>query len=155
MVWIEDVRRAGAPQPRWPLARLVSMVVLTALALAPVLLGLGRATADHHLVGGGRFAYAPGGVGSTPLDLWPQGLGLDRLLVTPFMLVHPPLEFAAYAATTLPFAYAAAHLARGGAWIEPVIPWARRAWLLFTAALALGALWAYVCLLYTSPSPRD
>lgn len=82
------------------------------------------------------------------------GSGLNPLLIDPYMAIHPPLMFAAYALLTMPFAIGAAHfvgLVRRddglfAAWRGSVTRWLRAAWLLLTLALALGALWSYTVL---------
>ena len=79
----------------------------------------------------------------------PQGRGLADVLVTPLMVIHPPVQFVAYGLLALPAAYAVASLwepARDGTWAAHAFPWARRAWLFATTGLALGALWAYYVL---------
>ncbi|MGQ0536996.1 MAG: cytochrome c biogenesis protein CcsA [Methanobacteriota archaeon] len=77
----------------------------------------------------------------------PSGRGLDPLLLTPFMLVHPPFEFAAYALTAPLYAYALAYLATDDhAWVRPGFAWMRPAWLVSSYAVGIGALWAYYTL---------
>lgn len=76
-----------------------------------------------------------------------DGAGLNELLVTPFMVIHPPVQFLAYALAAVPGGLALAGLAAGDdAWIGPARAWGRRAWLAATAGLGLGALWAYYVL---------
>jgi cytochrome c-type biogenesis protein CcmF len=76
-----------------------------------------------------------------------NGNGINYLLLTPLMLVHPPVEFAAYAFTTIVLAAAFAFLISGNKqWIEFSLRWGRWAWLFYTLGLGLGALWAYVVL---------
>ncbi|MFD1586030.1 cytochrome c biogenesis protein CcsA [Halorientalis brevis] len=82
------------------------------------------------------------------------GNGLNPLLIDPYMAIHPPLMFIAYALLTMPFAIGVAHfvgLVRSGeglfrTWNGSVTRWLRAAWLFLTAALALGALWSYTVL---------
>ncbi|HET6405867.1 MAG TPA: cytochrome c biogenesis protein CcsA [Candidatus Thermoplasmatota archaeon] len=79
----------------------------------------------------------------------PLGAGLADVLLTPLMVIHPPIQFVAYGLLAVPAAYAVASLwePRGdGAWAAHAYPWARRAWLFATAGLTLGALWAYYVL---------
>jgi cytochrome c-type biogenesis protein CcmF len=77
----------------------------------------------------------------------PDGNGLNPTLKSPFILIHPPMMFAAYALATVPLASALAHLATGsGKWSQVARPWARLGWLLMTFSLGLGALWAYYTL---------
>ena len=79
----------------------------------------------------------------------PAGRGLADVLLTPLMVIHPPIQFVAYGLLALPAAYAVASLwepAGDGTWAAQAFPWARRAWLFGTVGLALGALWAYYVL---------
>ncbi|MFA5861893.1 MAG: cytochrome c biogenesis protein CcsA, partial [Candidatus Thermoplasmatota archaeon] len=81
----------------------------------------------------------------------PGGLGLAEVLQTPLMVIHPPIQFVAYALMTVPAAYATALFTattrdEEDAWISPAYRWARVAWLLATVGLGLGALWAYYVL---------
>ncbi|MFD1565378.1 cytochrome c biogenesis protein CcsA [Haloarchaeobius amylolyticus] len=85
--------------------------------------------------------------GFVPID----GTGLNPLLIDPYMAIHPPIMFVAYALLTMPFAIAVAHFistvrGEGGlfeAWIGSVTRWLRIAWLFLTAAIVLGSLWSY------------
>lgn len=134
-----EARRAR--EATWPLARAVLGLAGLLLVVPALLLRMGRATREMGLTLEGTFeAGAPG---PSPLLLRPEGQGLNPLLETVYMAIHPPLEFLAYGLLALPFAYALAHLVRGGAWREGAERWARPAWLALAAALALGALWAY------------
>lgn len=87
--------------------------------------------------------------GPTPADLLafrPGGQGLVEVLVTPLMVVHPPVQFVAYALVAVPAALAAAGLWTGERWHEAAVAWARLAWLVATIGLGLGAIWAYYVL---------
>lgn len=79
-----------------------------------------------------------------------DGSGLNPLLIDPWMAVHPPIIFIAYAAMTLPFALAVTYLfmykSRGkvqGEWISDVIKWCRISWIFLTLGIAIGGFWAY------------
>jgi cytochrome c-type biogenesis protein CcmF len=95
-----------------------------------------------------QFPDAPPGFVPT------TGQGLNPLLVDPYMAIHPPVMFAAYALLTMPFAIGAAHfvsLFRGNggvfaSWHGSVTRWLRLGWLFLTAAVALGGLWSYTVL---------
>ena len=92
-----------------------------------------------------------------PLELSAQsGLlfgpaGMNPLLINPYMAIHPPITFAGYAATVVPFSIAIGHFVsklRGGPglfkeWLGPVTQWVRVSWVLLAAANGLGALWSY------------
>lgn len=74
-----------------------------------------------------------------------NGFGLNYNLKTPLMIVHPPVEFAAYAFTVIVIAAAFAFLITGSDdWISVSVRWGRWAWLFYTLGLGIGALWAYL-----------
>jgi cytochrome c-type biogenesis protein CcmF len=81
------------------------------------------------------------------LFAFPKGLGLNVLLRSPWMLIHPPVLFTGYAFAVLPFGAALARVLRPGpatdAWTRVSMPFARISWCFLTAAVALGAHWAY------------
>jgi len=95
-----------------------------------------------------QFPNAPPGFVPT------TGQGLNPLLVDPYMAIHPPVMFTAYALLAMPFAIGAAHfvsLFRGNGGVFPtwhgsVTRWLRLSWLFLTAAVALGGLWSYTVL---------
>jgi cytochrome c-type biogenesis protein CcmF len=75
-----------------------------------------------------------------------DGAGLSPLLQHPAMMVHPPIVFAGYAASTLLFAIAVAALITGQLKLEfatAVRPWAIITWTLLGTGILLGANWAY------------
>jgi len=81
------------------------------------------------------------------LQFRPEGNGLQPVLLTPFMVIHPPIQFLSYAMTGILFAAGLAHIAGGGtSWARLTRPWARINWLLATIGLGLGGLWAYYVL---------
>jgi cytochrome c-type biogenesis protein CcmF len=74
----------------------------------------------------------------------PGGMGINRLLLTPLMIAHPPVEFAAYAFMTLPLASALAYLITGdNKWTDSSLQWSRLSWLFLSLGIGIGALWAY------------
>ncbi len=75
----------------------------------------------------------------------PDGQGLNPLLEDPWMVVHPPVLFAGYAAMTAPFALAAAALVLGlyREWNRAVWPWALFAVVTLGLGIGLGGVWAY------------
>ncbi len=76
-----------------------------------------------------------------------DGFGLNPLLETPMVIIHPPLEFAGYALVTIPFAAALAFLiTRSPRWTEISLQWGRVAWVFYTAAITMGGIWAYTVL---------
>lgn len=77
----------------------------------------------------------------------PDGNGLNPTLLSPFMLIHPPLMFLAYALASVPAAAVLGHLASGtDRWSQIAFLPSRIDWLLYTFAMGLGGLWAYYTL---------
>lgn len=77
----------------------------------------------------------------------PQGNGLNPTLVSPFMLIHPPVMFLAYALTTVPAAAVLGHLSSGtDRWSTVGLGPSRLDWLVYTLAMGLGGIWAYYTL---------
>ncbi len=90
-------------------------------------------------------------VASSPFRLLPtvpaEGQGLNPLLQNFWMIAHPPVVFAGYAAYTVPFALALAGLIAGqldAGWLRAVRRWALVAWLFLGAGILMGAWWAYL-----------
>ncbi|MFO7966458.1 MAG: cytochrome c-type biogenesis CcmF C-terminal domain-containing protein [Archaeoglobaceae archaeon] len=80
----------------------------------------------------------------TRLDFIPQdGLGLNPLLRTPEMAIHPPTIFLGYAGLTLPFAIAVAGLFYRQDWVKRAKPYLIFAWLFLSVGIFLGAFWSY------------
>lgn len=76
----------------------------------------------------------------------PTGTGLNPLLVTYWMLVHPPSLYLGFTCFTVPFAYAMASLLSGQQgiwWIRFTRRWTMVAWLILTNGVILGGMWAY------------
>ncbi len=81
------------------------------------------------------------------LTSYPNGYGLNPLLQTELMVIHPPIVFLAYGFIAVPFAAALAYLITGHKdWISYSLNWSRIGWLLLTLGIGMGALWAYVVL---------
>ncbi len=82
-----------------------------------------------------------------------DGAGLNPLLITIWVAVHPPIIFLGYAMMTLPFAAAIIYLYKSihpkgsvdayRTWVRLAFPWARASWLMLTAGIAVGAVWSY------------
>lgn len=76
-----------------------------------------------------------------------DGTPLQPVLRTPFMIIHPPLQFIGYAFSTLLFAAGiTAVVTRRREWADVALPWTRLAFLVATVGLGLGGLWAYYVL---------
>ncbi len=81
------------------------------------------------------------------LVLHPEGQGLNPLLQTDLMVVHPPVVFFAYGFMVLPFAAAFAYLiTHHRDWVRISMFWSRAGWLFLTIGIALGGVWAYTTL---------
>jgi cytochrome c-type biogenesis protein CcmF len=87
---------------------------------------------------------------TSPFELLPDppysGAGLNPMLQSLGMVVHPPLLFAGFSGFLVPFAMAAAQLWQGdgsGSWLETARPWALLAWSFLTSGIVSGGQWAY------------
>ncbi|TNE74077.1 hypothetical protein EP331_02415 [bacterium] len=77
-----------------------------------------------------------------------DGKGLNDLLKSPWMMIHPPILFIGFSMMTVPYAFAMAALwkEKYQEWIKPALPWVLGANLALLTAIFLGAYWAYVTL---------
>lgn len=76
--------------------------------------------------------------------VYPEGNGMDVALQTPEMVLHAPLIFGAYASLAAVFAASVAyHVSGDRSWHRVGLPWGRLGWLMLTAGIGLGAVWAY------------
>lgn len=76
----------------------------------------------------------------------PDGLGLNPLLQHPGMIIHPPMLYAGFAGSIIPFSFAIASLVTGrndDTWVRLARQWALAAWVFLTLGLVLGSRWAY------------
>jgi cytochrome c-type biogenesis protein CcmF len=73
----------------------------------------------------------------------PDGIGLNPLLRTPEMALHPPTIFLGYAATTIPFAFAISAVYFREDWLRRSRFWILFSWLFLSIGIFLGAWWAY------------
>jgi len=74
-----------------------------------------------------------------------DGTGLNDLLKSPWMMIHPPIIFVGFSMMTVPFAFAIASLwtRTYNEWIRPALPWTLAANLSLLTAIFLGGYWAY------------
>jgi cytochrome c-type biogenesis protein CcmF len=75
-----------------------------------------------------------------------DGRGLNPLLQTPAMAIHPPNLYLGFIGCTIPFAFALAALIMrrfDESWIKTTRRWAIAAWTFLTVGNLLGANWAY------------
>ncbi|MGD2041339.1 MAG: cytochrome c biogenesis protein CcsA, partial [Anaerolineae bacterium] len=76
-----------------------------------------------------------------------EGVSLNPLLQNFWMIIHPPIIFAAYALWTIPAAYALAALITGrldSAWLRGTRRWTLVAWASLGIGILVGAWWAYL-----------
>jgi cytochrome c-type biogenesis protein CcmF len=88
---------------------------------------------------------------TNPFELLPtvpvQGVSLNPLLQNFWMIIHPPIIFAAYALWTIPAAYAIAALMTGrldSGWLWGTRRWTLAAWASLGIGILVGAWWAYL-----------
>jgi cytochrome c-type biogenesis protein CcmF len=109
--------------------RMISMIILVAFIVLLIYTDVFKATSTLEMV------------------WYPDGEGINRLLLTPLMIAHPPVEFAAYAFMTLPLASAFAYLLTSDKkWVDSSLQWSRLSWLFLSLGIGIGALWAYTVL---------
>ncbi len=81
------------------------------------------------------------------LSYRPDGNGMNPILQTFLMAIHPPIVFVAYGLFAMPFAAGLAFLVTGNTkWTDLCINWSRIGWFFLTLGIGIGALWAYVVL---------
>ena len=88
---------------------------------------------------------------TNPFQLLPavpqEGVSLNPLLQNFWMIIHPPIVFAAYALWTVPAAYAIAALITGrldAGWLRGTRRWTLAAWASLGIGILVGAWWAYL-----------
>jgi len=73
-----------------------------------------------------------------------DGRGLNPLLKTPWMLIHPPVVFIGYVLTFFGFAFTIDTFSKENRTASILVrTFAQSAWLFLTLGIALGGLWAY------------
>ena len=77
-----------------------------------------------------------------------EGSGLNDLLRSPWIIIHPPVIFLGFAMMTVPYAFALSSLwkRKYHEWIHAALPWTLGASLCLLTAIFLGGYWAYVTL---------
>lgn len=79
-------------------------------------------------------------------DVPADGNGLNPLLQSPGMLIHPPLLYTGFVAFSIPFAFGMAALATkrlDEAWLRQTRRWSLFAWSALSIGIVLGGAWAY------------
>lgn len=80
------------------------------------------------------------------LDAPFDGEGLNPLLQTPLMTIHPPMLLAGFATAIVPFAFGMASLLAGqhdSRWLKATRRWTLISWLILGIGNILGGMWAY------------
>ncbi|MGH2755578.1 MAG: heme lyase CcmF/NrfE family subunit [Actinomycetota bacterium] len=75
-----------------------------------------------------------------------DGRGLNPLLQSPAMLIHPPLLYTGFVGFSIPFAFAMAALLSGNlgeTWFTSTRRWTLFAWSALSIGIVLGGAWAY------------
>jgi cytochrome c-type biogenesis protein CcmF len=84
----------------------------------------------------------------TPLSPIPgDGRGLNPLLQSPFMAIHPAMLYLGLTGFAVPFAFAVASLVTGrleAGWFTSTRRWTVLAWSFLTGGIILGGAWAYM-----------
>ncbi|MGK7371218.1 MAG: cytochrome c biogenesis protein CcsA, partial [Candidatus Halalkalibacterium sp. M3_1C_030] len=77
-----------------------------------------------------------------------DGKGLNDLLKSPWMIIHPPALFLGFSMMAVPYCFAMAALwkRKYHAWVNAALPWTLGANLSLFTAIFLGGYWAYVTL---------
>ncbi|PTD93718.1 hypothetical protein C9439_06635 [archaeon SCG-AAA382B04] len=79
--------------------------------------------------------------------VWVRAAGMNSMLLSPWMLVHPPVLFIGYATFTIPMSASFVYAITGRKdWFKLSKIWSRIGWLFLTIGIGIGALWAYVTL---------
>ncbi|MSQ13770.1 MAG: heme lyase CcmF/NrfE family subunit [Dehalococcoidia bacterium] len=79
----------------------------------------------------------------------PDGRGINPLLTHAGMFFHPPMLMLGLIGVTVPFAFAAGHLASGAKadeWVDAGRRWGLIVWAILSIGLLLGSWWAYTIL---------
>ena len=75
-----------------------------------------------------------------------DGQGLNPLLQSPGMMIHPPLLYSGFVGFSIPFAFAIAALVSGrldDPWFSATRRWTLFAWSALSVGIVLGGAWAY------------
>ena len=89
---------------------------------------------------------------SNPFEVWnvldapKEGQGLNPLLQTPLMVMHPPSQLGGFASLGVPYSFTMAALLAGDFgtdWLRVTRKWALLSFLLLSIGNMLGGMWAY------------
>ena len=155
MLWILFSWMAGLGLMKWTRAPYRAPVMfflgLTQLFLITMIVGWDLGTIS---IGASPFRTLAEEMPNAPFiqtnpDFTPSdGTGLNDLLKSPWMMIHPPLLFVGFAMMTIPYCFAMAALwkRKYNEWVSPALPWTLGANLSLLTAIFLGGYWAYVTL---------
>src|SRR4030081_2674207 len=82
---------------------------------------------------------------SSPIPF--DGQGLNPLLQSPFMNIHPVMLYLGFTGFSVPFAFAVSALVSGrldSSWFTSTRRWTVLAWAFLSVGIVLGAAWAYM-----------
>jgi cytochrome c-type biogenesis protein CcmF len=90
-------------------------------------------------------AYPEQFAGGKVLPQGLDGMGMNPLLMDPWMVVHPPILFLGYASATIPFGYAVAALLKNDyrSWLGLSYRWVLFSMATLGIGIFLGGYWAY------------
>ncbi|MBD0332057.1 MAG: cytochrome c biogenesis protein CcsA [Chitinophagaceae bacterium] len=139
-------------ETRWE-APVMTIVSLVQFSLATMLAGLyffGAKIGSNPFVLLRNEMDAPIFSQANYLSFIQDGNDLNPLLQNYWMVIHPPILFLGFAATTIPFAYAIAGLwtKQYKEWTRPALPWALFAAAVLGLGVMMGARWAYESLTF-------
>jgi cytochrome c-type biogenesis protein CcmF len=89
---------------------------------------------------------APASPFKTLAEIPPDGQGLNPLLQSPGMVIHPPLLYTGFVGFSIPFAFAVAALVSGRLdepWFSMTRRWTLFSWSALSIGIVLGGAWAY------------
>ena len=122
-VAVRNARRAGSRLAGWAGAVLAGIAIFFLLLLV-----------------------APADPFTTTSTIPADGNGLNPLLQSPGMVVHPPLLYTGFVGFSIPFAFALAALLAGrsdDSWFRSTRRWTLFAWSALSVGIVLGGAWAY------------
>lgn len=152
MLWILSSFVVGLGLIRWtsdtyraPVMFFMTMthVFLTSMIIGVTVFGVHIGASPFRLTSE-VFAHLPVFI-NNPDFIPAEGSGLNDLLRSPWIIIHPPVIFLGFAMMAIPFAYALASLwkRKYHDWIYPAFPWTLGANLCLLVAIFLGGYWAY------------
>lgn len=121
----------------------LTQVFLLSMVIGVTLFGVHIGASPFRLTAQ-EFAHLPVFL-SNPDFVPAEGSGLNDLLRSPWIIIHPPVIFLGFAMMAVPFAFALASLwkRKYHEWIHPALPWTLGANLCLLVAIFLGGYWAY------------